>query len=328
MPQKDTSEIKEKIISTIKNNGPSLPARIARETEMSMLFASAFLSELLSEKRLRITNMKVGSSPIYYLPGQEKQLEPFSKYLKDKEKEAFLLLQEKKFLKDDKQEPAIRVALRAIKDFAKYFQPREGEPGYWRYFIVPEEEFYNKSDTKEKSTQEEKTEEKKEKPTESEKTFKSSTEENKKDADKEKTSKHEIFDSEKKSTQDNQETEEIKLQKQEKSNTEKPTKEKPEFVKDVLGYLDKKNIRIKQEISFKKKEYQAIVKVNSDIGPVDFFLLAKGKKKISTDDIIDVINEAKKQKLYGLLLYSEEIQNKAEDFAKDNSQTLKVKKIE
>ncbi|HKL23831.1 MAG TPA: hypothetical protein VJ912_00680, partial [Candidatus Nanoarchaeia archaeon] len=105
-------------------------------------------------------------------------------------------------------------------------------------------------------------------------------------------------------------------------------KEKPEFVKEVLDYLNKNNINTEQEISFKKKEYQAIIKVNSDIGPVDFFLLAKGKKKISTDDVIDVINEAKKQKLYGLLLYSEEIQNKAEDFARDNSQILKIKKIE
>ena len=145
MPQKDTTEIKQKIISTIQNKGPSLPVHIARETEMSMLFASAFLSELLSEKRLKITNMKVGSSPIYYLPGQEKQLETYSKYLKEKEKEAFLLLQENKFLQDRKQEPAIRVALRSIKDFAKYFQPYEGGEGYWRYFLVPEDEFYNKN---------------------------------------------------------------------------------------------------------------------------------------------------------------------------------------
>ena len=95
-----------------------------------------------------------------------------------------------------------------------------------------------------------------------------------------------------------------------------------------MGYLEKKNIQVKQEISFKKKEYQATIQVDSDIGLIDFFLLAKGKKKISTDDVIDVINEAKERKLYALLLYSDEIQNKAEDFANDNSSILKIKKIE
>lgn len=327
MPQKDTSEIKQKIISTIKNNGPSLPARIARETGMSMLFASAFLSELLSEKRLRITNMKVGSSPVYYLPGQEEQLESYSKYLKEKEKEAFLLLQEKKFIRDDKQEPAIRVALRSINDFAKYFQPEEGSPGYWRYFIVPEEDFYK---NKENSSGQKNTEppqketnlhESKEKEASGPSKEKKEQSKQEHDASKDKkenekpSNKHNIFESEKQKTPSN-------------SSPKSQKKEKPVFVKEVLEYLNKKNIEVKQEISFKKKEYQAIIQINSDIGPVDFFLLAKGKKKISTDDVIDVINEAKKQKLYGLLLYSEEIQNKAEEFAEDNSQTLKVKKIE
>jgi len=34
-----------------KRRGPSLPVHIASETGLSMLFASAFLSELLSEKK-------------------------------------------------------------------------------------------------------------------------------------------------------------------------------------------------------------------------------------------------------------------------------------
>ena len=47
---KDTSEIKEKILSILKRRGPSLPVHIAKEIESSMLFTSAFLSELVSEK--------------------------------------------------------------------------------------------------------------------------------------------------------------------------------------------------------------------------------------------------------------------------------------
>jgi len=139
MPTQDTSGIKNKIIFILRKNGPSLPVHIAREIESSILFASAFLSELASEKRLKISYVKIGNSPLYYLPEQKSLLEKFSNYLKSKEKEAFMLLKEKKFLKDSEQAPAIRVALREIKDFAIPF--RKEEEIIWRFFSVPEEEF-------------------------------------------------------------------------------------------------------------------------------------------------------------------------------------------
>tara|TARA_Y100000310_G_scaffold130751_1_gene129866 strand:- start:3466 stop:4371 length:906 start_codon:yes stop_codon:yes gene_type:complete len=143
----DTSELKEKIVLVFKKRGPSLPVHVAKETGLSILFASAFLSELLSERKIKMSDMRVGSSPIYFTPGQEIMLEKFSEYLKSKEKEAFIFLRERKFLKDSEQEPAIRVALRAIKDFAIPF--RKDEEIYWRYFIIPETEF--KSQKKEAS---------------------------------------------------------------------------------------------------------------------------------------------------------------------------------
>lgn len=135
----DPNEIKEKIISVLKSKGPSLPVHIAGEIKSSILFSSAFLSELVSENRIKISHMKVGSSPLYFLTGQEPYLEKFPQYLKSKEKEAFLLLKEKKFLKDNDQSPAIRVALREIRDFALPF--KSGEEIIWRYFLVPESEF-------------------------------------------------------------------------------------------------------------------------------------------------------------------------------------------
>jgi hypothetical protein len=140
MPQKDTSQIKENIVRIIQSRGPSIPATIAREMELSILFTSAFLSELLSEKQLKISSMRIGSSPLYFIPGQEFFLEKFAtSHLKSKEKDAFLLLQERNFLKDSEQEPAIRVALRSVKDFAFAF--KYNEEIYWRYFKTPPSEF-------------------------------------------------------------------------------------------------------------------------------------------------------------------------------------------
>ena len=139
MPKQDAAQIKEKILSILKIRGPLLPIYIANEIEMTMLFASAFLSELFSDKKIKMSYMKVGSSPLYFLPGQESQLEKYSNYLKSKEKDAFILIREKRILKDSEQEPAIRVALRQIRDFA--IPLRKNNETYWRYFTIPESEF-------------------------------------------------------------------------------------------------------------------------------------------------------------------------------------------
>ncbi|MBU2562709.1 MAG: hypothetical protein KKF68_03550 [Nanoarchaeota archaeon] len=142
MPIQNTLETKEKILFFLRRNGPSLPVHIAKEIEQSILFTSAFLSELLSEKKIRLSNMRVGSSPIYFLSGQESLLEKYSIHLKSKEKDAFILLKEEKFLIDKEQVPAIRVALREIKDFAIPF--KKSENLVWRYLKIPESEFKGK----------------------------------------------------------------------------------------------------------------------------------------------------------------------------------------
>ena len=91
MPTQDTTEIKQNIVNVLRNRGPCLPVHISSEVKISALFASAFLSELLSEKQLKLSYMRVGNSPLYLLPGQEPLLERFAHHLKSKEKEAFLL---------------------------------------------------------------------------------------------------------------------------------------------------------------------------------------------------------------------------------------------
>lgn len=139
MATQDTSSIKEKIINYIRLKGPSLPVHISKEINSDILFTSAFLSELLSEKRIKTSHMKVGSSSLNYLQGQEQKLENFSKYLGSKEREAFELLKDKSFLLDEEQQPAIRVALRAIRDFAIPF--KKDEKIIWRYFTISENKF-------------------------------------------------------------------------------------------------------------------------------------------------------------------------------------------
>jgi len=137
----EINETHEKIINIIKDKGPSLPINISKQIGMSSLFISAFLSELAREKRVRVSSLKVGGSPLYYLEGQEEQLEPYHKYLHPKEAETFLILKKNKVLKDSEQDPATRVALRSIQDFAEGF--KQNNEIYWRSILVAESEAKN-----------------------------------------------------------------------------------------------------------------------------------------------------------------------------------------
>ena len=146
MNTENTHQLKEKIIQALKINGPMLPAYLAKNIGSDMLFTSAFLSELISEKRILASHMRVGSSAVYYLQENKKDLEKYGEYLKSKEKEAFNLLKEKRFLEDAQQEAPIKVALRQIRDFAFPFE--RGEKVIWRYFIVEETEYNQKEESK------------------------------------------------------------------------------------------------------------------------------------------------------------------------------------
>jgi len=134
----ESKEIQEKIIRIIQEKGPSLPVHISNKIGLNSLFISAFLAELSSEKRIKTSNLKVGGSPLYFIPGQENLLENYYKYLHPKEAETFLLLKKKGILKDSEQDPAIRVALRSIRDFSIGF--KFNNEIYWRYLTFPENE--------------------------------------------------------------------------------------------------------------------------------------------------------------------------------------------
>jgi hypothetical protein len=271
----DTSIIKEKILSFLRAKGPGLPVHISGEIKSNILFSSAFLSELVSEKRIKMSNMRVGSSPVYYVPGQEYLLERFSQHLKSKEKEAFILLREKKFLVDSMQQPAIRVALREIRDFALPF--KHGEEIIWRYFLIPESEFKKKEAEKEIKI---------EIPVELKKDIiKETVKEPVKEVQKEKEKPLDIF---KKTT--------------EKKKTKRKPQPKEKFFEKVKESLSQKSIQLKDIESFSKNEIMLRVIDNGE----EKILIAYNKKKISDNDIIKAHKKVSDKGLpYMLLSLSE-----------------------
>ena len=104
--------------------------------------ASAHLAELTASSRLKISTIKVGGSPLYYLPGQEAQLQKYTSNMNDKEKKAFDLLSQNKVLRDSEQEPVIRVALREIKDFAIQLNVNYdgNKEVFWKWYLANDQE--------------------------------------------------------------------------------------------------------------------------------------------------------------------------------------------
>lgn len=313
MNNKNPMEIRSKITSLMRIRGPCLPVHISRETGLEMLFASAFLAELSADKTVKISNLKVGSSPLYFLPGQESLLENFSNFLPGKEKEAFLLLKEKKVLEDTKQEPAIRVALRSIKDFAYPFiiSSQEGQKLFWRFHSTAEEARKLiepvKVETKIPIIKPE--------------------------------IKQIIKTEIKPEIKPGLKTEQTKLKtpkitvKKEKPLLEikepvKREKEKSEFAKDIISFLEKENIELIEEKEFKKKEFSAIARINSDIGKLQFLVIAKDKKAVTENDLTLALQKAQTLKMPSLFLSTGQPNKKALGYLQTYTGLIRFRKID
>ncbi|PJE81631.1 hypothetical protein COU58_01655 [Candidatus Pacearchaeota archaeon CG10_big_fil_rev_8_21_14_0_10_32_42] len=289
MTIRDPNLVKENIINFLKLKGPNLPVHIAKEVGMDTLFASAFLSELISNKIVKTSNMRVGTSPLYLLPGQESGLEKFSEYIKGKEYEAFDLLKKNKFLVDSDQEPAIRVALRNIKDFAKSFEKEGGI--IWRYFLE-EEENYSEVD----SPQIEKNS--KEKPLKIK-------EENKSFNIKEKTSQ--------------------KKKPPKKNSTKKNSKKNDDmFFNKIKEQLFKNKFEILDIVSFNKKDL--ILRVKK--GDEEKIAISYNKKRISEKDILNAHKKAEFLGLKYLILSLGDIPKKVISWIDALKNLESIEKIE
>jgi hypothetical protein len=295
---------KEKILSTLRFRGPSLPVHLSKSINMSPLFTSAFLSELFSERRVKISNLKVGSSPLYYIDGQENLLENFSNYLNTREKEAYVLLKEKQILKDSELEPVTRVALSAIKDFAVPIRIKQKDSPelFWKYFSLEDNEIKSLLQKKPEEKTEKPKPEIKEKPNEE---FPKKTLEIKEEL---------IKKTPEVKPPENQQPKKFEpILKNENSNSKpKPEiKEKHVFPKEIKSLLQKKEIEILETISEKKKEFIAKTSLDSTFGKQEFYLLAKEKKKITENDIILAIQKSQEQKMPALLLSTGDLDKKA-----------------
>lgn len=321
-------QTKNQIIEAIKKEGPTLPTKIARQTDLSPLFVSAFLSEMVSERKIKISNMKIGSSPLYFIQGQEDQLKNFTEFLNHKEKEAYYLLENGKVLLDEEQHPAIRVALRSIKDFAIPIQARISEKSilFWKYYLISQEE--TKKIIEEKINQ-----------TELSRNIEPKTEQKEiikeipKEEEKEKTL--DIFDNKPKLEEKEDAVHiEKNLEQTIKEEPQKPNPSNPkttnsEFIDSLKEYLKKNNLEIIEEISSKKKEFIAKISHSDRLfGEQNFYLISKEKKKVNENDLAVALQKAQSEKMQALIISPGELDKKAQSYLDEWKNLIKFSKID
>ena len=322
---------REKIISFIKIRGPSLPIHISQHLKVDTLLASAMLAELLSDKRLKLSNLRVGNSPVYYLVGQEFQLENFYQYLPDKEKETFELLRNKQILKDSDQLPAVRVALRSIKDFAFPFQ--YNDQLYWRFIKVNEEnasELIQKTQaTQVKPVQIEIPVIKKILPEHIQKAKELSISKNVQNE-----TVQDVIPAEPIVIKEKQKIVSlIPERKAQESIFKTPAKTKKEkgkseFVSKVYEFFESNNLKLVKEISSKKKEFTGIINVENN-GKFDSYIcIAKEKKSVSDKDLMKHLQIGQKENLPVLFLSNGEASKKAVEWLDYLGNVIVYKKLE
>ncbi len=313
---------KDRIMQFLEIKGPSLPVHIAVHIKLSPLIASAFLADLLSEKQIKMSNLRVGNSPVYFLRGQEFQLDKFANYLSGKEKETFYLLKEYGILQDSKVPPAVRVALRNIKDFAFPFEYNGNL--YWRYIKINEQQAVEliesgkaiapqiviqevpaiKEETRSLELDKPKIEVK-----EIEKTKEIS--EGIKEIEPIFELKGEKIE-EKLEEAEEEPVLEIKEVKKARKITKlraKKLKEKPEFILNVLRLMEENKILVLENEKFKKKDYSAVVSIEGR----NYLCVAKEKKAITDKDLTNAMKLGQKLKLPLVFITAGEPNKKALD---------------
>ena len=86
------------VLNFIRINGPVLPVQVAKQINGNTMLAGAVLSELFASNLIKISKGKIGGSHVYYAAGQEEKLSILYEHLPGKEKEAYTLLKNNKFL--------------------------------------------------------------------------------------------------------------------------------------------------------------------------------------------------------------------------------------
>ena len=104
-------------------------------------------------------------------------------------------------------------------------------------------------------------------------------------------------------------------------------KPKSDFVLKVIQTLQHNNLEITKEKDYKPKEYNCLIKINSQLGPIYFLTQAKDKKTISETDLKKLLSNAQSIPLPAFMIYTGKLSKKAEEYTEKYPSILKIKRI-
>jgi hypothetical protein len=279
-------------LNVVRSKGPLQPSQIATTVNTNILFASAILSELVDNKKVKITYIKRGGSPFYYMDGQEEKLMDLAQYLSGKMKEAYDLLSEKLIIQDSTAEPWQRVALRDLKDYAVpvHVNYKGMQETFWKWYLTSNDEAKSiiKELFSEKNEIKSETEEKVEEPT-------------------------------KEIVKENLVEEKITKEVVQETLVKKKPVEVNNNINLIENYFSSNEMYIiSQNMIRKGRELNFVIDFPSRIGKLRYFVKYKNKKNITDKDLFDALNEGMEKGFPVLFLSEGELNKKAQKYMDEN----------
>lgn len=294
---------RDQALDFLRMNGPSLPSALAKHLGSSIIIASAVLSELAAHDLVKISKLKIGGSPVYYLNGQEPMLEKlFYPRLNEKDKKTYDLLKSKKLLKNDELDPLTRVSLRNLGDFAiPITVDANGEKVlFWKWFLLSDSELKELLDNYFNP-----------KPVIKNEQSKTSKEECLSKTD-DSEIKHDNLIGKNKVPVQKKFVEFSNLNKNSssKKNVEDFSSES-ELLKSAISFLKSNNCTVTSIKKVSKREFHLFVEYASPIGVFKLLCVVWDKKRFSDSDLSKVFVEAYLKKLQPVLITKGELTKKA-----------------
>ncbi|MFW5865531.1 MAG: hypothetical protein ACOCU6_00375 [Nanoarchaeota archaeon] len=319
---------KDDIIQLLKRKGPMVPAEIKSQLGGDTIITGAILSEQTAKGTIRISHLKKGSSPFYYLPGQEQQLERFSELLDPKDQETLAMLRERQVLQDASMELFYRVSLRRLKDFAKEFKANTiyGELLFWRYHLVSEtraiellKQRYGRNEPKREQQAPQPAKTKEQSNTTNQQAERQIIDQNPITPypDSQSLSSASSSPPSKTGSQNPESRLSSSVSAPASGSTTQKELSKQEFemtlfFKKAAAYFKENNIHIlSQEQVAKNREYDFIIRVHTDVGEMRMFARAKSKKRLNEGDVAPALLKAKTKELPCLFLTDGEFTKKS-----------------
>lgn len=329
---------REEVLKIIKQHGPLLPLEVKRHLgKGDTTIVGATLSELAHHGKVKISNVKRGSSPFYYDPNNPASLEKVAKDLGEKDYRTFQLLKEKKVIRVDQVDPLTRVGLGIIKDYSIQLkvQHQGQEIIFYQYYLVSDEEAHKiikELLTGKKAEEIEKEIESNNKNdslvtsaplTEAQ----SKSEENKENTLLPDTTKVHKVPKIKKIIQKKIEKPVQKRLTDSKENINQIATD-DDFLKRLQRYCNKKNIIIiEYDILRKNSDIDLVITVPTALGKVDYYCKAKSKKKSNDGDVASALLIAQQKRLPCVYLTTGEVTKKAKELTKSQLKGVLIKEI-